>query len=537
MNAKLLKTPEPWILICLFVLALFLRTRQLDLMSFRFDQAAAAFRARETVHGNLPFTGIINSMGFRNAPGFIWLILPPFLITGNPVIATAWFAVLISTAIFPIFFIAKRITDSPAKWIAPITFAAAPYLVFFGRDLWAQCALVPLGAWAFWALLNAIEKTATSPKSARNFTALSLGLIAFATSVHFSAILYIFLAIIPLKQRIGPWKNFKIPAIISAIIFATMLPAVFDYISMKTGAPRKQPDYAAQFTSILPEPLPIWVRLPDTFRSVVFPTNQDILLGNENKLTTLEHLLILSSDRIIIIFNSLGLASLVLISAQHIKQKMRNELSTQLSAWLFLPILIGCLLVSFANSTYFATIWFIAPLLILFMFSIFEKSRHKTVLNITASVIALSTVLIFTTATLSIQQHIAREKYVAGPYYIPFKYQLQTVQTLKNEGISRPRYNHLSGEWFQHSYDYIATELIKLPPQSAQDKKIAFMDDLNMLTFQPHRKEYLMNSNPIFINSLAMVINPSEDHARVFATKYYSLDKPLHTNITEQDNK
>lgn len=531
MKSKTFFSKENIILFLLFAMAAFLRLWDLDMMTFRYDQAAAAFRAREVLSGSFPWTGITNSMGFRNAPGFIWLIIPPLLLTGSPVIATGWIGLVISTAVFPIHRIARRLTDSTFRWIPTIIFATAPYMVFYGRNLWAQCLLVAIGAWAFWFMIKALETPAAESKTHFRYSVIALTLLAFGTSVHFSAALHFLIAAVVLLWPIKNLKRILTILILPASVFATMLPSVFDYAALKLGPPKEQPQFAAHFAGLLPEPLPLWQRLPDTFTPLLFPDNFETVYGSINELTFPAKGFLKASNITLGVLFGAGFLVLIVYTLRSESHPSRTLIDKHLLLWFLLPLVIGCTLLSSVNPTYFSASWFAPPLFAAFLFNRI-KSTKVNVLGILATGILG---IILTASTALLFHHINKEKFIAGPYYIPYKYQRETIKILESESIRNRRFEHLSGTVFQHSYDYIAVHVAKLSQPKADDRKYALLQDINILSDQPTRKELFINSSPQFVNSVGVLITPTLTDAQDFMFRYYNLDLPAESNITQSE--
>src|SRR5206468_2749535 len=76
-----------WVgLVLIFGVGAWLRFSHLDLLEFQGDEAYAAQLALQFVkHGQLPTAGLMSSVGVTNPPLFIYLLIPMFAISANPV--------------------------------------------------------------------------------------------------------------------------------------------------------------------------------------------------------------------------------------------------------------------------------------------------------------------------------------------------------------------------------------------------------------------------------------------------------------------
>src|SRR5436309_1395098 len=75
-------------------LGAWLRFSHLNLLEFQGDEAYAAQLALDFVkHGKLPTAGLMSSVGVTNPPLFVYLLIPMFALSENPVVVSRCIAV------------------------------------------------------------------------------------------------------------------------------------------------------------------------------------------------------------------------------------------------------------------------------------------------------------------------------------------------------------------------------------------------------------------------------------------------------------
>jgi hypothetical protein len=213
-----LKTWEPrWELLSLaaiLLLAMALRVARPTLTEFKFSEARLEALALElTREGHLPLVGVPSSAGFDHSPISVYLYLPPFLLTTNPIPATIYGGLVGVAAVALCWWLARRWPGGgvQAAWIAALLFAVSPWSVAFSRKIW-QVVFVPLLALAFIGLLISAlveEPTGGSGRDRRWHLAWALIVYALLVQVHPSAIglapaLALWLLIFWRKVRPGP---------------------------------------------------------------------------------------------------------------------------------------------------------------------------------------------------------------------------------------------------------------------------------------------------------------------------------------------
>jgi hypothetical protein len=156
---------------------------------------------------------------------------------------------------------------------------------------------------------------------------------------------------------------------------------------------------------------------------------------------------------------------------------LRRFHAAALLAWVFVPPVAAAFFLQRLNASYFA---YTLPALLLVAAMALrpvggEISRRLARGAAAACAAgAFSLYIFFFSCTLAA---LDASRYVRGDYYIPLANQLSLVRRLAAEGVSRARFVHLSGDWFQHSYNYLFDEVGVQP--AAESKPVwAVVEDL-----------------------------------------------------------
>ena len=126
-------------LAAILVLAAVLRLGMLGAVEFKRDEANLSRLALDMARGEtFPLLGIVSSVGVPNAPFSVYVIVPPFLLSSDPMLATGYVALLNVIAVLLAYALARRYYGPFAAVIAGVCFAASPWAVIFSRKIWAQ---------------------------------------------------------------------------------------------------------------------------------------------------------------------------------------------------------------------------------------------------------------------------------------------------------------------------------------------------------------------------------------------------------------
>jgi hypothetical protein len=169
-------------LVVILVIAIVLRFIWPDIVEFRQDEADLARLAERMVNNReIPFLGIPSSAGIPNSPVTVYAILPPYLFTNDPVIATLYVAGLNIVGAILFWLLARRYFGSVAAFIGGLAYAVSPWAVMYSRKLWAQNYHTPLILLGFLLALHGFwEKRSWAQ-------VLALPILIIAMQIHFAA--------------------------------------------------------------------------------------------------------------------------------------------------------------------------------------------------------------------------------------------------------------------------------------------------------------------------------------------------------------
>jgi hypothetical protein len=163
------------------------------LTEFKFSEARLEALVLElTRNGRLPLIGVPSSAGFDHSPLSVYLYLPPFLLTTNPIPATVYGGLVGVGAVALGWWFSRRWSGGgrAAACTAGLLLATSPWLVAFSRKIW-QVVFVPLLALAVVGLLVSAliaEPSADSQRRQQWNLAWALVLFAVLVQVHPSAL-------------------------------------------------------------------------------------------------------------------------------------------------------------------------------------------------------------------------------------------------------------------------------------------------------------------------------------------------------------
>jgi hypothetical protein len=205
---------ELLLLAVLLFLATVLRLGWPTLSEFKFSEARLEALALElTREGRIPLVGVPSSAGFDHSPVSVYLYVPAFLFTTNPVPATVYGGLIGTAAVALCWWLARRWSGGGhwAALLATLLFAVSPWSVAYSRKIW-QVTFVPLLTLAFIGLLISalIEAPSAHTLAARKWRlAWALMIYGLLVQVHPSAValapaLSLWLIVFRRKVRIAP---------------------------------------------------------------------------------------------------------------------------------------------------------------------------------------------------------------------------------------------------------------------------------------------------------------------------------------------
>ncbi|MEM6527917.1 MAG: glycosyltransferase family 39 protein, partial [Chloroflexota bacterium] len=131
--------------------------------------------------GELPFLGMPSSVGIPNAPTGVWLMMLPYSLTNNPLVATLFVALLNVMGVVLLFLLARRLFNTQVAVIAALLYAMNPWAVLYSRKIWAQDMHTPFILLALWfGVVGFLD-------GRRVLQVLSLPVLALAVQTHYAA--------------------------------------------------------------------------------------------------------------------------------------------------------------------------------------------------------------------------------------------------------------------------------------------------------------------------------------------------------------
>lgn len=127
----------------LLIAGLTLRFVHLPFMEFKGDEFEAMVLAYRHAHGvEFAKTSIASSVGIMNPPFFVWLLSIPALFTSDPILLTAFVAVLNVAGMLLLYvFLRRTFSGDTALWTTALL-ATAPWAVIYSRKLWPQDVMI-----------------------------------------------------------------------------------------------------------------------------------------------------------------------------------------------------------------------------------------------------------------------------------------------------------------------------------------------------------------------------------------------------------
>ncbi|MCX7718181.1 MAG: hypothetical protein N2111_07250 [Candidatus Sumerlaeaceae bacterium] len=503
------RTAAGFCLILLAVAGLGLRWWRLDLMPFRYDSAAEMWRAREVLEGGgLPVTGIINSLGFRNPAGFTWLIMPAAVCSPDPRWTAAWIGIWTMTALWPLYAAGRLVLGQRALALLPCAvWAVLPICVMGGRSIWPQNLLATVGAWGLWLILLACQ--ADSPLRRRvAAAAAAFAVLGFGALVHLSCLAAVGVALVLLgvgmgfMRRTGDRQTKPMTGGFAVAVLLGLLPAAaglspsavdgWRRMSVPESQRAAKPAHIQQYESRMPPPKPLPARLSDAIGGLFQQfSSLGATGGIDQQLTPVAVAAGRSADVALLALVLAGVARTALTAGRRRALAvgtggLRRFHAAVLLAWVFVPPATAAFVLKRLNASYFA---YTLPALLLFAGiamrpvggEVSRRLARATALAFAAGTFSLYIFFFFCTMTA-----LDASRYVRGDYYIPLANQLSLVRRLAAEGVSRARFVHLSGDWFQHSYNYLFDEM-GIRPAAESEPVWAVVEDLVLRGRQAHR--------------------------------------------------
>jgi 4-amino-4-deoxy-L-arabinose transferase-like glycosyltransferase len=182
-------------LIAILLAATFFRLAIPGAIEFKQDEANLSLLALDMARGkNFPLLGIDSSVGVRNAPVNVYILVVPYLFTSNPLTATHYIGLLNVLAVFFTYALARRYYGPAPALLAALLLAASPWAIMYSRKIWAQEMLPPFVLMAIGTgLLGFLE-------GKRWAQVLHLPLLAITGQIH-----YVTFVLIPISLFLILW--------------------------------------------------------------------------------------------------------------------------------------------------------------------------------------------------------------------------------------------------------------------------------------------------------------------------------------------
>lgn len=146
-------------LLLVFVIATVLRLGWLDLIQFNFDEARHLERSLTVLTEHKPaLVGSPSSVGPDKPPLMVYLLIPPLLISRDPVVATGFIALLNVGAVLGCFWLTREYFGSLAGFVSGLLFAVSPWAVIFSRKIFTADLIAPFTVLFFYSLFAALIK-------------------------------------------------------------------------------------------------------------------------------------------------------------------------------------------------------------------------------------------------------------------------------------------------------------------------------------------------------------------------------------------
>ena len=143
LKSKKSRTIIEILLWCIVASGLALRVVAPDTMPLANDQAMACALAQDVAAGDWQTSGLVNSGGFRNPPGFVYLLAAVWKAIPHPIALVVFIQCLNAAALVVAWWFAGRIVGRRSALWGTAFFAASPWAIEYCRWIWAQDLLFP----------------------------------------------------------------------------------------------------------------------------------------------------------------------------------------------------------------------------------------------------------------------------------------------------------------------------------------------------------------------------------------------------------
>jgi len=149
-----------WISLLLIVLvAAYFRLASLNLAEFKGDEAGTSIVLKALLQqGKIPLVGPPLSTGGFSGPIYYYILAIPFLISTNPIVASAFIAGLNIVGVVLTFRFAREFFNEKIALIATALTAVSPFAILFSRKIWNPDLIFPFTVILFYCLYSFVIK-------------------------------------------------------------------------------------------------------------------------------------------------------------------------------------------------------------------------------------------------------------------------------------------------------------------------------------------------------------------------------------------
>ncbi len=202
----------------ILIVAAILRLGFAGVAEYRTDEALLTSISLDMAQGKpIPFLGIPSSIGLPNSPMTVYVLLPPFLFSPDPLVVMTYIAILNVIGVALLWLIAYRYFGRGVALVAGLAYAVNPWAVVYSRKIWAQDYHTPFILLAiFLALYGFVDKK-------RWAQILCLPILLIGLQIHFAAwsLVPVYLWLVWYGRKNTSWRILILSGLLGVVV---MLP-------------------------------------------------------------------------------------------------------------------------------------------------------------------------------------------------------------------------------------------------------------------------------------------------------------------------
>ncbi len=141
------------------MVAAYFRLANINLAEVKGDEATTSFVVKGLVQqGKVPLLGPPLSTGGNAGPIYYYILLIPFLVSFNPIVASSFVAIVNVLGIIVTFKFAQEFFNDRVALIATALDAVSPFAILFSRKIWNPDLIFPFSAVLFYCLYSFVIK-------------------------------------------------------------------------------------------------------------------------------------------------------------------------------------------------------------------------------------------------------------------------------------------------------------------------------------------------------------------------------------------